>query len=76
MTTIDGHEIAQKLGMDRYVVICASRNIEIKATFDDLLLRLKEKKVQNRNQNDSISLGSGMNRASESNQNLPKFKES
>ena len=45
LSTIDGHEMATKLEMDRYVEICASRNIEIKSTIDDLLLRLKDKNV-------------------------------
>ena len=51
--------MAKKFGMDRYVEICASRNIEVKSTIDDLLLRLKDKKVQNKKYIDSISLESG-----------------
>ena len=43
LTTIAGHELARNLGMDRYVEICAHRNIEIQSTIDDLLLRLKTK---------------------------------
>ena len=43
LTTIVGHEMRRNLGMDRYVEICTSRNIEIQSTIEDLLLRLKKK---------------------------------
>ena len=43
LTTIAGHEMRRNLGMDRYVEICTSRNIEIQSTIEDLLLRLKKK---------------------------------
>ena len=39
LTTIAGHEMARRLGMDRYVEICAIQNIEIRSTIEDLLLR-------------------------------------
>ena len=59
LTVIEGHDLAQDLGMDRYIEICAIRNLEIKSTIDDLLLRLKEKNVQNKRFKDSVSLETG-----------------
>ena len=43
LNTIAGHDMVRKLGMDRYVEISATRNLEIKSTMDDLLLRLRTK---------------------------------
>ena len=49
--------MARKLGMDRYVEICATQNIEIQGTIEDLLLRLKSKQVTGQKRcKDSISL--------------------
>ena len=52
----EGHQIAEKFGLDRYVETSAQHNIEVTSTIYDILVKIERRKLKRKTPESSINI--------------------